>query len=74
MEIQFLEMRSQIESPLAYITKNGDLSLSLVLLAIFIRSFSRKHVKHWDMLLVQAKFSYNNWMSQTIGKCQFDVV
>lgn len=34
--------------------------LSLVLLAILLRSFIRKHVKQWVSLLVQAEFAYNN--------------
>jgi len=39
-----------------------------------LRSFVGKHIRQWDLVLAQAEFSYNNSISQTTGKCPFEVV
>ncbi|WRX21807.1 Reverse transcriptase/retrotransposon-derived protein [Theobroma cacao] len=33
-----------------------------------------KHIRQWDLVLAQAKFSYNNFVSQTTGRCSFEVI
>ncbi|WRX11626.1 Integrase [Theobroma cacao] len=39
-----------------------------------LRSFVGKHIRQWDLVLAQAEFSYNNFVSQTTGRCPFEVV
>ena len=39
-----------------------------------LRSFVRKNIRQWDLLLAQAEFAYNRSLSQTIGHSPFEVV
>ena len=40
----------------------------------FLRSYVRKNVKQWDLILAQIEFAYNKSMHRTIGKSPFEVV
>ena len=39
-----------------------------------LRSFVEKSIRQWDLLLAQAKFAYNRFISQTTSHVPFEVV
>jgi hypothetical protein len=39
-----------------------------------LRSLSGKNPSHWDLVLAQAKFAYNNSVNRSTGKSLFQIV
>lgn len=44
------------------------------LLGNLLRSFVGKNLKHWDLVLVQIEFAFNNTTNQATRRCPFEVV